>query len=84
MACPTSLQGPVPKQVNDIMTVLGDPREALKEAGLTQKQVKAPATATATRRARRSSGRWRAGGQGGRGAPMGSGTQSRRHADRLA
>lgn len=36
MACPTSLQGPVPKQVNDIMTVLGDPREALKEAGLTQ------------------------------------------------
>jgi hypothetical protein len=44
MACPVSLQGPVPKQVNDIMTVLGNPREALKEAELTQAQAKAIAT----------------------------------------
>lgn len=73
MACPTSLQGPVPKQVNDIMTVLGDPREALKEAGLTQKQVKAPATATATRRARRSSGRWASGRPRRAGRPNGFG-----------
>jgi hypothetical protein len=40
-ACPASLQGPVPKQVADIMRVLEDPRKVLKEAGLTQKQLKA-------------------------------------------
>jgi hypothetical protein len=40
MACPTSKQGPVPKQCLDVMNVLKDPRQALKEAGLTQAQVK--------------------------------------------
>jgi hypothetical protein len=58
MACPVGLQRPVPKQVNDIMTVLGNPREALKEAGLTQAQVKAIATGNGDAEARRSCARW--------------------------
>jgi hypothetical protein len=44
MACPTSRQGPVPKQCLDVMNVLKDPRQALKEVGLSQPQVKAIAT----------------------------------------
>jgi hypothetical protein len=44
LACPETRQGPVSKQVADVMRVLKDPCEALKEAGLTQKQVKEIAT----------------------------------------
>jgi hypothetical protein len=40
MACPVTKQGPVPRQVQDVQRVLKDPRAALKQAGLTQKQVK--------------------------------------------
>jgi hypothetical protein len=44
MACPATKQGPVPKQVADIMRVLGDPREVLKKARLSQAEVKKIAT----------------------------------------
>lgn len=40
MACPVTKQGPVARQVSQIMTVLGDPRKAIKEAGLSQAEVK--------------------------------------------
>ena len=40
LACPVSLQGPVPKQIVDIMRDVKDPRAALKAAGLSQKEVK--------------------------------------------
>jgi hypothetical protein len=36
LATPKTLQGPVPKQVADIMRDVGDPREAIKAAGLSQ------------------------------------------------
>jgi hypothetical protein len=41
MATPKTLQGPVPKQVADIMRDLKNPREALASVGLSQKEVKA-------------------------------------------
>jgi hypothetical protein len=52
MANPETKQGPVPKQVADTMRVLKDPREALKEAGLTQKEVKATATGNGDKEAK--------------------------------
>jgi hypothetical protein len=41
LACPETRQGPVAKQVSQIMADLKDPRQALKDAGLTQAQVRA-------------------------------------------
>jgi integrase len=43
-ACPETKQGPVARQVQQVQQVLGDPREALKEAGVTQKALKGYAT----------------------------------------
>jgi hypothetical protein len=40
-AYPETRQGPVARQVEQIQQVLGDPREALKAAGITQKALKA-------------------------------------------
>jgi hypothetical protein len=40
MACPVTKQGPVSKQVSDIMRDVKDPRKALKDAGLSLAQVK--------------------------------------------
>jgi hypothetical protein len=43
-ACPESRQGPVARQVQQVQQVIGDPRGALKEAGVTQKALKGYAT----------------------------------------
>lgn len=48
MACPTSRQGPIPKQCHDVITTLTEgPQEAIKSVGLSQKQVRAIATGSA-------------------------------------
>ena len=52
LACPVTEQGPVPKQVADIMATLKDPRAALKEAGLTQAQVRKLANGEGTKETR--------------------------------
>jgi hypothetical protein len=45
MACPESLQGPIPKQSHDVMQTLTEgPQEALKSVGVTQKEARAIAT----------------------------------------
>jgi hypothetical protein len=52
MACPTSLQGPVPRQVHDVQRVLKDPREAIKSAGISQKALKGYATGSGDKEVR--------------------------------
>jgi hypothetical protein len=44
LACPETRQGPVSRQVQQVQQVLKDPREALKEMGVTQKALKGYAT----------------------------------------
>lgn len=83
MACPASLQGPVPKQVNDIMTVLGDPRQAVKQAGLTQAQVKKIATGDGDAESKEEAApARREGAQGRRSAAVGAGPKPRCHLGR--
>jgi hypothetical protein len=43
-ACPEARQGPVARQALQVQQVLGDPREAIEEAGVTQKALKGYAT----------------------------------------
>jgi hypothetical protein len=52
LATPKTLQGPVPKQVADIMRDVGDPREAIKAAGLSQKEVKELASGKGSKEAK--------------------------------
>jgi hypothetical protein len=52
MACPVTKQGPVSKQVSQVMADLKDPREAIASVGLTQKELKAIANGTGTTEAK--------------------------------
>jgi hypothetical protein len=71
---PETEQGPVPRQVQDIMRVLEDPRQVLKEAGITRKDLLAMANGQSSKETRDALGPVRrARGAGGGRAPVGAG-----------